>query len=30
VRLGPSTVALEPATRARLAADLDELLVGAR
>jgi ESX secretion-associated protein EspG len=26
VRLGPSTVALEPATRARLAADLDELL----
>ena len=30
VRLGPSTVALEPATRARLAADLDELLAGAR
>ncbi len=30
VRLGPSTVALEPATRARLAADLDELLAAAR
>ena len=30
VRLGPSTVALEPATRPRLAADLDELLAGAR
>ena len=29
VRLGPSTVALEPATRARLAADLDELLAAA-
>jgi len=26
VRLGPTTVALEPATRARLAADLHELL----
>jgi ESX secretion-associated protein EspG len=30
VRLGPATVALEPATRARLAADLDELLAPAR
>lgn len=30
VRLGPSTVALEPATRARLAADLNELLTPAR
>jgi len=30
VRLGPSTVALEPATRARLAADLEELLAPAR
>jgi EspG family len=30
VRLGPSTVGLEPATRALLAADLDELLAAAR
>ena len=30
VRLGASTVALEPATRARLVADLDELLAAAR
>jgi ESX secretion-associated protein EspG len=30
VRLGPSTVAVEPATRTRLAADLDELLASAR
>jgi EspG family len=29
VRLGPSAVALEPATRARLAADLDDLLADA-
>jgi hypothetical protein len=30
VRLGPTTVALEPATRKRLTADLDELLAAAR
>ena len=30
VRAGPATVTLEPATRARLAADLDELLAAAR